>query len=258
VDPADVLSRTTDLPDVVVRYASRPDAVVDLFLPSRRPATGGPPPLLVFLHGGFWREQYDRVHARPLAEAFAECGYVVALPEYRRVGGGGGWPTTAQDALAAVRALPGLLEGLGVEVGGTTLSGHSAGGHLALWLATEEVAADRVVPLAPVGDLRAAAAAGLGAGAVADLLGGLPDVVPDRYDAADPATRMDTRPACPVVIVHGTADDVVPVANSRGLVARHPFVGLVELPGVEHFGLIDPLSSAAWPTVRDAVRVPPG
>jgi pimeloyl-ACP methyl ester carboxylesterase len=93
---------------------------------------------------------------------------------------------------------------------------------------------------------------------VADLLGGLPDVVPDRYDAADPATRMDTRPACPVVIVHGTADDVVPVANSRGLVARHPFVGLVELPGVEHFGLIDPLSSAAWPTVRDAVRVPPG
>jgi acetyl esterase/lipase len=249
MEPADVLTRAAQLPDAVLRYGEHEEALVDVRLPDG-PA---PHPLVVLLHGGFWRQQWDRRHTRPLADALAAEGFVVASPEYRRVGGGGGWPATFDDVTAAIAALPDLLAGLGVRTTTTTLLGHSAGGQLALWLANEPHQVDRVVGLAPVGDLRAAACEGLGDFATQALLGGGPDAVPQRYDAADPATRLHRRPNAQVVIVHGTDDAAVPVANSRGLVVRHPFVELRELPGVEHFALIDP-RSAAWPAVLDAVR----
>lgn len=262
VDAGEVLTRKAPLPDAVVRYAARADALVDLHLPSGR----GPFPLVVLLHGGFWKHAYDRVHVRPMARALVDAGCLVAVPEYRRVGGGGGWPTTAEDVRAAVTALPGLLEDLGLDTTTTTLAGHSAGGQLALWLGLDgpdrdprrrallptrqDRGFDRVVALAPVADLRAAAAAGLGGDAVKALLGGGPDDVPDRYDAADPATLLAARPdrAAGLVLVHGSDDEDVPVGQSRSLAARHPAVRLRELPGVEHYGPIDPLS-AAWPPV---------
>lgn len=254
MDPAEVLSRTSDLPDVVVRYGPHADAVIDLHLPPRPVGRPFPEsPLVVLAHGGFWRSAYDRVHTRPLAQALAAEGFVVATPEYRRVGGegelAGGWPTTFEDLTAVMTRLPGLLEELGVPVGRTTVMGHSAGGHLALWLANEPFAIDRVVGLAPVGDLRAAATAHTGGDAVPALLGGKPEEVPERYDATDPATRFETTPPCPVTIIHGVEDTEVPVENSRGLAARHPQVQLVELEGIEHYGLIDPLSPA-WAVVR--------
>ncbi len=237
-----------DLPDAVVRYAPHEDGILDVHLPD-----AGPRPLVVLLHGGFWRQVHDRVHTRPLATALRAQGLVVATPEYRRVGGAGGWPATAEDVDAALGLVPQLLVGLGVMVTTTTVVGHSAGGHLALWLAGQDHPVDRVVGLAPVGDLRAAARENLGDGATQALLGGAPDEVPERYDAADPATRFARRPACDVVVVHGTEDDVVPVGNSRGLAARYPFVDLRELAGIGHFGPIDPMS-AAWPAVVSAVR----
>ncbi len=257
VDPDDVLMRTADMPDAVLRYDGRREAVIDVHVPARHPADApAAAPLVVLIHGGFWRAAYDRIHTRPLADALAREGFVVAVPEYRRVGGtgdqAGGWPVTFDDITAAMRALPELLTGLGVAVSSTTVAGHSAGGHLALWLANEPHPLDRVVGLAPVGDLRAAAAAHLGDDATQALLGGEPADVPERYAAADPGTRLVTRPDCEVIVVHGKQDDVVPVANSRGLRAAHPFVRLYELDGVEHFGVIDPLSPA-WPVVRAAI-----
>ena len=257
VDPEDVLTRSAEPPDAVVRYDGRTDAVIDVHLPPRPIAEAAPPaPLVVLIHGGFWRASYDRVHTRPLAAALAREGFVVATPEYRRVGGtgdvAGGWPTTVDDIGTVMRLLPGLLDGLGIAVRSTTVTGHSAGGHLALWLANESYPVHRVVGLAPVGDLRAAAAAHLGGDATQAFLGGEPGDVPDRYDAADPVTRLADRPGCEVVVVHGTEDRVVPVTNSRGLHAAHPWTTLHELEGVEHFGLIDPLSPA-WPAVLAAL-----
>ncbi len=238
-----------DLPDAVVRYAAHDDGLVDVHAPE----DDGRHPLVVLLHGGFWRQAFDRTHTRPLATALREQGFVVATPEYRRVGGAGGWPATVEDVDTVMAALPGLLAGLGFATTTVTVLGHSAGGHLALWLANQGHRLDRVVGLAPVGDLRAAACANLGNGATQAFLGGEPDEVPERYDAADPATRFARRPDCQVVVVHGTEDENVPLANSRGLAARHPFVDLRTLPGVEHFAVIDP-GSEAWPAVLSAVR----
>lgn len=238
------------LPDAVVRYAAHGEGLVDVHLP---PGSTTPAPLVVLLHGGFWKQAYDRRHTRGAAAALAEEGFVVATPEYRRVGGGGGWPTTVEDVEAAVAAVPDLLKGLGIATTGLTVAGHSAGGHLALWLAGEDLGIDRVVGLAPVGDLRAAARARLGDGATQALLGGEPDEQPERYDAADPATRFAQRPTCEVLVVHGAEDELVPLANSEGLVAAHPFVDLRVVEEADHFDVIDP-RSAAWPAVLAALR----
>lgn len=254
VPPESVLTRPAPPPDAVVRYADHADGIMDLHLPEHPGLRARP--VVLLLHGGFWRAAYDRRHTRPLAAALAGEGWAVATPEYRRVGGAddlaGGWPVTFDDVRTALDALPRLLAGVGIPAGPLVLAGHSAGGHLALWLATRAPSRPPVVALAPVGDLRAAASAGLGSGAVPALLGGTPDEVPDRYDAADPAITLRA-PHGPVVVLHGVDDDEVPVGNSRGLVARYPDVRLVELEHTEHYALIDPVSEA-WPVVRAALR----
>ncbi len=214
----DVLTRPAALPDAVLRYADHEDGVVDVHLPSGP----GPHPLVVLVHGGFWKQAYDRRHVRPMARALVGAGLVVATPEYGRVGGRGGWPITGNDVASAVAALPGLLAGLGVTTGTTTVCGHSAGGHLALWLAGRAAAdgsghrVDRVVALAPVADLASAARDRLGDGATQALLGGAPDDVPEAYAAADPLGLLqDADPATRVVVVHGSRDDVVPPSQGR-------------------------------------------
>ncbi len=249
-DPDEVLSRGSEPPDAVLRYAGHDDGLVDVHLPAGPPE---PRPLVFLVHGGFWRQEYDRRHARPMANALAEEGWVVAVPEYRRVGGSGGWPTTAEDVDTALTATPRLLAGIGVPTTTTTLVGHSAGGHLVLWLANQPGHhPHRVVALAPVGSLRKAAEWGMGSGAVVDLLGGTPEQVPEAYDAADPATRMRTRPPCDVVVVHGDADESVPVQSSRGLKGRFGWLDYREIAGADHFAVIDPLSEA-WPEVLRAI-----
>jgi acetyl esterase/lipase len=251
VDLPDVMTRSCEGPDAVFRYAAHNDGLVDVHLP---PGPPRPRPLVFHVHGGFWRQAYDRHHARPVAEALALAGYVVAVPEYRRVGGGGGWPATAEDVEGALAALPGLLAGIGVRTTTTTLTGHSAGGHLALWLASRPgQAVDRVVALAPVGLLREAAEWGMGSGATVDFLGGTPEEVPDVYDAADPGVRLRTRPSCEVVVVHGDLDEDVPVESSRGLAGRFGWIDYRELAGADHFDVVDPRSSS-WADVQEAVR----
>ena len=235
-------------PDYTVRYGSDADHVADVRLPSGD-ATG---PLVVFIHGGFWRARYDREHVAPLAADLASRGYPVATIEYRRVGqSGGGWPGTLDDVEAAVRAVPGLI---GADLGQPVLAGHSAGGHLALWAASRVPAVRGVLALAPVADLGLAHRLGLGAGAVADLLGGGPLDVPERYAAADPARLLPLR--VPTIVVHGDDDQQVPVGVGREFCAAARRSGddtrLIELAGIEHFALIEP-GSAAWPAVLDAL-----
>lgn len=255
--------RTT--PDAVLRYAAHDEGVLDVHLP---PAYDGGDPAadgaaVVFLvHGGFWRVEYDRTHTRPMARALADAGLVVVTPEYRRVGGrgvlAGGWPTTAEDVAVAYDGLPGLLSELGVRIGRLTALGHSAGGHLVLWLANHADAGDgprldRVVGLAPVGDLRAAAAEQMGGGAVQGFLGGGPADVPSHYAAADPALRLASRPRAEVVVLHGEDDQNVGLDNTLGLEARHPWIQLTRIAGADHFAVIDP-GSEVWPVVVAAVR----
>ncbi len=249
--------------------------MADLRLPARarnsqQPVTHAVP-LVLFLHGGFWRATYDRAHTGPLAEALTADGFAVCAPEFRRTGQpGGGWPGTFDDVAAAVDALPGLVSkaaaGL-VDSGRLLLAGHSAGGHLALWAASRHrlppgtpwsaptSSIQGVVALAAVSDLSACYRLRLGGGAVADLLGGGPTTHGGRYAATDPIGLLPI--GTPVRLVHGRADDVVPCDMSLDYAARAKAAGddaaCAALSGAGHFAVIDPLS-AAWPEVVAAFR----
>ncbi|MEU4037383.1 alpha/beta hydrolase [Streptomyces collinus] len=245
-------------------YGDHPDQVADLFLPGT--GAQGPAPLVLFFHGGYWRAEHDRRHADGFARALAaHSGCAVVSAEYRRVGAGGGWPATFTDTAAAVDLLPGLAAEAApgrVDPDRPVHAGHSAGGHLALWAAlrhrlpegapgrTAAPAAIRgTLALAPTADLALAGELGSGRGAVAALLGGGRDEVPDRYAAADPAVLG--APAGRTVVVHGALDDSLPVAMARRYAARSGAT-LHELPGCGHFDVIDP-DSAAWPAVTGAL-----
>ena len=252
------VARVGDAPDLTLRYADHEDGVIDLHLPPGHPlpdrqldpAGGTSERWVVLVHGGFWRTRYDRAHTREMARALAEEGFAVATPEYRRVGPGsyGGWPTTGADVRTAVERLPSLAAAAGVPMGaaGPPLAiGHSAGGHLVLWLATTGVPLAKVVALAPVCDLEQAIARRLGSDAARDFLGSVDAA------AADPMSLFDGACVPPVEIVHGVDDYTVPVDLSRGFVHRHPQVRLTEVPG-GHFEPITP-GSVAWPAVLSAL-----
>ena len=267
----DVLTRAAPPPDFVVSYGPGRDHVADVRLPpvpSSLPVpSAAPAPLVLFLHGGFWRAAYDRTHTGPLAAALAAAGFAVCTPEFRRTGHpDGGWPGTFDDVAAAVDRLPTLVrEAAGADVISgepAVLAGHSAGGHLALWAAARHMIpagmpwhtgpprVAGVVALAAVSDLDACYTVGLGHGAVVTLLGGGPDEYPERYQITDPMRLLPL--GCPVRLVHGTADSVVPCSLSTGFLARGSAAGddvsLTELPGAGHFDVIDPLSGV-WPRV---------
>lgn len=257
-----MLTRSAAPPTRTVRYGEGPDHVADVWLPESLDRSS-PMPLVIVIHGGFWRAGYGRSIAAPISVALRDVGYAVAAVEYRRTGAGGGWPATTDDIRAAVETVPRLLSDR--AAGPTVLVGHSAGGHLALWAASQ-AAVPRlggVVSLGGVCDLVRADELALDRdgddGAVATLLGGRSADVPERYAAADPMQLP--APSVPVALVHGLDDRIVPVELSRRYAAYARAAGadvrLVELPGAAHFGPIDPLS-AAWPAVRTAVAAMAG
>ena len=203
---------------------------------------------MVFIHGGFWRERFGAEWIEALARACAgEPGYAVWNLEYPRVGmTGGGWPGSALAVREAVA--------LAREVAGSrplALVGHSAGGHLALWAAHDEPPA-LVVSLAGVCDLEAGAREGIGDNAVVQFLGAEPDEDPERYAEASPIRRLPLN--VPVLLIHGDADDRVPVSQSQDYLAAAQAAGdqcrLSELPGGDHFELVDP-AGRAWAIVRE-------
>ncbi|MFK8847639.1 alpha/beta hydrolase family protein [Streptomyces sp. Ac-502] len=232
-------------PDATLVYGPHPDQVIDLY------GQRNVGPVVLLLHGGFWRAAYDRTHLSPLAAELARHGLPVALAEYRRSGAGGGWPATYKDVVAAMAA----LERPVVAVG------HSAGGHLALLLAAGRSrrgttdAPRRVIAVAPVADLAHAHELGLSDGAVAGFLGAGPGWA-DRLAAADPIRRLpDT---VPVTILHGTADTDVPVRLSRRYVRAAEAAGgtaplLRELAGTGHYAPVTP-GTAAFRVLLDTLR----
>ncbi|WP_082556004.1 S9 family peptidase [Aeromicrobium sp. Root472D3] len=230
----------------VIRYGDDPSQRAELTRPS-----GSSKGVVVVIHGGFWRDQYDLSLGRPLATSLVAEGWTAYNVEYRRVGNGGGWPETFDDVAAAIDR---LAEVDGVDTAKVVTLGHSAGGHLAVWAAgrprlTDERWTSPAVPVtaavsqAGVLDLAAAIAADLGSGAVQRFMGGTVD---DRYAEADPAALVPL--GVPVRCVHGTDDTTVPLSQSTGYVERATAAGadatLTEVEG-DHFVVIDP-ASRAW------------
>ncbi len=235
-----ILTRAAPPPDVVVTYGTDAEHVADV----RYGRAGEDRPLVVFIHGGFWRPSIDRTHTGPLCTALAGDGWTTAAIEYRRR------PehpeVTVADVEAALTGLPDLVTR---HDGRMLVAGHSAGGHLALLAASTMSlrALAGVLALAPVADLERADRMGLGDGACHGFLG---CEAVERADL-DPV-RLPAAPV-PATIVHGATDSIVPLELSEAYVAAHPATRLVVTPTGGHFGVIDPLSPA-WQTVVDELR----
>src|SRR5712692_4552098 len=153
----------------------------------RVPKTGGPFPVGINIHGGYWRAKYDLKHAGHLCAALTAKGLATWNAEYRRVGNaGGGWPGTFEDVRSAYRYISQIAQRYNLDATKTVVAGHSAGGQLALCLAAHEPSVMRVISLAGVVDLQQAWELHLSDNAVVDFLGGKPSDVPEHYREADP------------------------------------------------------------------------
>ncbi|MEU6033601.1 alpha/beta hydrolase [Streptomyces tauricus] len=254
-------------PDTTAAYGDHPDQVVDFYAPRGGEESA---PLVVVLHGGAWRAPYDRRHITPFADFLARRGFAVANVEYRRgatipAQGGTGpvagrWPDTFDDVAAALDAMPALVRKAlpGADVRRTVVTGHSAGGQLALWAAArhllptdapwylERPAPLRgVVALAPIADFTVAEKLDVCSGAALQLLGG-ESKFDERQPYADPALLLPTGIA--TTLVQGRTDTVVPQAVAEAYAdaaaKAGEVVGLTLLEDVGHFPLIDPAADA--------------
>jgi len=209
-------------------YGDHPSQFAELSIPSD--ASGVP--VVVVIHGGFWMRQYDLGLGRPLAEDLVTHGVAAYNIEYRRLGGGGGWPTTGADVLAAVDA----LDDPRLDLSRVVTLGHSAGGHLAVWAAARHPRITGAVSQAGVLDLAAHPRS-------AALLGPDPD-----YADASPIEQIPI--GVPVVCVHGDADVNVPFSQSEAF-RNASGCELVRLAGVGHMDLVE-VGTEAWKACRDA------
>ena len=248
-----------------IHYGNDPNQFAELRFPNLK----GSFPLLFVVHGGFWQSGYDLSHIGHLCAALTDKGIITCNIEYRRIGNpGGGWPGTFQDiSLATGNILQELSQDSRFDQARTAIIGHSAGGHLALWLVGRHrirkgspLHNDRrqeirmAISLAGVSDLRSAWKNKLGHGIVTRFMGGTPEEYPDRYDTGSPIELLPT--GARHVLVHGTADDTVPLSQSESFIERAEKLmdqsTLVKLDGIGHYELIDP-ESEAWQPVVGAV-----
>ncbi len=241
-----------------IAYGTDPSQFGQLWLPADADAGGEPLPVVVLIHGGFWRAEYGLDLMDGLAADLAARGRAVWNIEYRRVGqDGGGYPGTLEDVAAAIHALLGIATTHHLDLADVVFVGHSAGGQLALWAACRGALASGapgagpvVIPRlaigqGPVVDLVAGDRLGLGGGAVTDFIGGTAAEFPDRYAIASPSTAAGVR----LAVVRGAEDQIVPASftlpSDSAQAAR---IDVVDVDGADHFALIDPTSSA-WQAV---------
>jgi acetyl esterase/lipase len=240
---------------------------------------------VILIHGGFWRSQYGLDLMTDLARDLAIRGMAVWNIEYRRLGetgeNAGGWPATLLDVARAADYLRVLAPAYGLQLQRVVSIGHSAGGHLALWLAARHCISRASIlhPTYPTatgsrvsdsqgssGALKLAGAISLAGavylelcwqlnlsnGVVATFLGGSPDQVPERYAAASPAALLPL--GVPQVLIHGALDDIVPLQVSQVYTQRATEAGdrvtLIQHADSDHFTLIDPCSMAWASTIQ--------
>jgi acetyl esterase/lipase len=223
----DILSRPVLTADHRIRYGAGPSQFGDLWIPQ----THGPSllPLVVFFHGGWWKSQYDLGYAGYLCAALQKEGIATWSVEYRRVGeAGGGWPGTFQDVANGFDFAETLARSYPLDLSRVITMGHSAGGHLAFWIAgrhhvdsQSEIYQPRprvplhgAVSLAGAVDLRLTIdLSGYFTFAhdkqeVYALMGGRPQDLPDRYKAGNPGDLLPFH--VPQLLIQGKEDDQVP------------------------------------------------
>lgn len=187
-----------------------------------RPARGGLPTVLFFHGNGMvWP---DGIYA---TEMLAARGYGLLLAEYRGYNRNPGSPSE-QGLYHDARAALGFLQSRGVAGSDVVLMGLSVGSGPAVQLAVESQVRALIL-VSPLASLPAAAAA-----AYPWLPARL--VLRDRYDNLAKLPRV----GAPILILHGDADELIPLAHAEQLAHANPRAEIVALPGRGHNMAADP------------------
>lgn len=260
----DIMSLPAPSADLRLRYGQEAYQFGDLRLPAGR----GPHPVAVVIHGGYWRPTYGLDYMGHVSAALTAAGFATWNIEYRRLGNrGGGWPGTFLDVAHAADYLRSLVVKHQLDLTRVVTIGHSAGGHLACWLAARQripassplavpgaLPIRAVVSLAGVVDLRRAWELRLSRGVVKQLLGGTPKKQSERYSVASPYDLLPL--GMHQLLFHGSDDRNVPLEISQRYAAaaceRGDAAELITFPGAGHFELVDP-RSREWPAIQEAM-----
>jgi len=247
-------------------YGAHPSQFGDLFLPE----TPGPHPIVTLVHGGCWQAAYGLEALGQLAQAIAAHQVAVWNIEYRRLGDGGGWPHTFLDVGAALDFLRTMADAFSLDLTRVVTAGHSAGGHLALWLATraklpahspivtpDPLRVTAVVSIAGIPNLVAAAERRVCDDAIIALMQGAPETTIDRYRDASPAAL--TPLGVPHMHVHGLQDAIVPVDLTEAYVEAAVRAGdrasTLLLTHAGHFEPVDARTDAGRQVIERIVRM---
>jgi acetyl esterase/lipase len=257
----DLVKRPRPQPGTTFSYGDDAMQRVDLWLP----AGPGPHPVAVMVHGGCWQTSIaDRRLMDWIADDLAKSGVAVWNIDYRGVDrAGGGYPGTFADAAAATDLLRAKAAEYRLDLRRVVAVGHSAGGHLALWLAarhrlpaasplrtSDPLRIDHVVSLGGLPDLEATATSpdnGCGTEVVAKLTG--------KRD--DPYADTSVPRLLPIGaaqdLVNGREDGIIPFRMATDYVAKARAAGdvatLHTVPATGHVELVAP-ETAAWTTAK--------
>ena len=260
----DLLALKPTPPDWTLAYDSYPQQFGQLRLPEGK----GPFPVVVIVHGGCWSAPFDLQHISPLATEITRLGFATWSLEYRRLGDeGGGWPGTFEDVADGTDFLREIADDYSLDLDRIIVLGHSAGGHLALWLAARPhiphnsilyrknpLLLSGVVSLAGVGDLNLAAKTQICGDVVEKLMGGNASEVPERYAQGSPSQLLPFD--IPQILIQGSEDTIVPLESVITYYQKAKDSGedvrLVTIEDAGHFEVVLP-QSTAWPEVRKAI-----
>jgi acetyl esterase/lipase len=269
LSPADINALATTAPDKKIPYGADPLQYGNLRLPQGT----GPFPVIVILHGGCWLASLATVqNTESLAEALRGEGYATWNVEYRSADNeGGGWPGTFLDVAHATDYLRALAKTYHLDLQHVTVMGHSAGGHLAFWLAARHnlsassplytshpLKLKGVVALAGIPDLSAWQEHGAqvcGSDGVSALVGGDATTQAARFADASPINLLPLH--IPQILIFGADDNIVPAQYAEAYVqaakAKGDNVSVMVVPDAGHFELIAP-NSVAWASIKAALQ----
>lgn len=259
----DLTDRTLPSPTSTHIYGPHPEQLVDFW----RPDGPGPHPVVLMVHGGCWQKAIaDRTLMNYAAEDLRQRGLAVWNIEYRGVDDdGGGYPGTFTDVSEAAQALLDQGPALGLDTNRIVAFGHSAGGHLAVWLATQrnldpaspvktghQITLNAVINSGGLADLEASVPVTLEsclANIIDDLTGPPDDTRPSVFSDTSPEELLPANTR--IISVNGEQDRIAPpnlgqyftqtinLSGGRGEYVEVPNSGHVELvsPGTEAFNI---------------------
>ena len=259
---------------IAVDYGVNEHQFGELLLPQGT----GPFPIIMIIHGGFWRKNFDLTQMHEMAEQLAKQGIATWNIEYNRVGHEeGGWPGTFLDVANAFNYIKVLAQKYPIDLNNILIMGHSAGGHLALWLAGNDLVDPNSEIYLPIDGLNIKGVISLAGvsdlekmydihywkyklyeiydNPTADLLGGSPDEYRERYINASPKHLINTN--IPTMLIHGALDVNVPIGLSEQFyeeaLAKKANTSLEILKDAEHFEVIVPHTNS-WSVITECIE----